>query len=82
MLEVSKGTKFEGLVQSLMEYRQELQKEIKLAIEEHNKEMMIRIEEATWKFAKWTWLKRLLKYINSLTKRYFRKANIDYDKAK
>ena len=72
MIEVSKGTEFEGLVQSLMEYRQELQKDIGLVIEEHNREMAIRVEEATWKFAKWTWLKRLLKFVNSFIKKYLK----------
>jgi glycosyltransferase involved in cell wall biosynthesis len=77
MLEVSKDTEFGGLVQSLMEYRQELQKEINLTIselnEEHNQEMAIQIEAATWKFAKWPWLKKMLKNINFLRKQYFRK---------
>jgi hypothetical protein len=86
LLKVSRGTEFEELVQSLMEYRQELQKDINLTIlelnEEHNQEMALQIEAATWKFAKWTWLRRLLKYINSLQKQYFRKAKVDYDKSK
>lgn len=66
MIDVSKGTEFEELVQSLMDYRQELQKNINLLI-----------EEATWKFAKWTWLKRLLKSINYLRKQYFKKSNVE-----
>jgi glycosyltransferase involved in cell wall biosynthesis len=86
MIEVSKGTEFDGLVQSLMEFRQELQQDVNLMIEETNKKMTVRIEEtiddATWKFAKWKWLKWLLKFVNSQIKKYLRKANIKDDKSK
>jgi len=72
MIEASMGTEFEELIQSLMDYRQELQKDMDLVIEEH----AIRVEEATWKFAKWKWLKRLLKTVNSLRNQDFRKSSI------
>lgn len=90
LIDVSKGTKFEGLVQNLMEYRQVLQKDINTTIEElaeelnekHRKEMAIQVEEATWKFAKWTWLKRFLKFINFLRKKQSRKPILTNDKSK
>ncbi|HLP80914.1 MAG TPA: glycosyltransferase, partial [Nitrosomonas sp.] len=63
MIEVSKGTEFEELVQDLMEYRQELQNDVNLMIEDWATRLDKAVEEATWKFAKWTWLKRLLKFV-------------------
>jgi hypothetical protein len=65
MINASKGTEFEELVQILMEYRQGLLRDINILVDERNKD----IEEATWKFAKWKWLKSFLKFIYSHIKK-------------
>jgi glycosyltransferase involved in cell wall biosynthesis len=75
ILEVSKGTEFEALVRNLMEYRHKFQKD-------HNKEMAIRVEEATWKFARWAWLKNSLKFIYSLVNKSSQQSALNNDESK